>query len=301
LERFHRFHGGIDLRHLGAEAIAAFANHLLLVRKVSPSTHSQALSALLFFYRQALGVDMEWIEGITRPKRLPRLPEVMTRREVRAVLDELRGLSWLMATLMYGSGLRLSECASLRIKDVDLESCILLVRDGKGGRDRRTILPKALLPHLTAQLERVRAQHQTDLRLGAGCVELPNAIARKYPNAGRSWPWQWLFPATRHYTDPKTSERRRHHIHPTKLQREFKEAVHRAGITKRVTCHTLRHSFATHLILDGYDTVTLQKLLGHKDIRTTMKYVHAAVRLRGGVRSPADVLLATPLDDPELE
>ncbi len=236
----------------------------------------------------AAEVDLPWLDNVVRAKRSERLPVVLTRDEVRAVIHELQGAPRLMAILLYGAGLRLLECAHLRVKDVDFAANQLIVRAGKGDRDRITMLPAAVKTDLTRHLETVRRQHETDLRHGAGWVELPWALARKYPNAGREWPWQWVFPATRFYVDRATGERRRHHLHESVLQRAVKEAVRRTGIPKRATCHTFRHSFATHLLEDNHDIRTVQELLGHRDVSTTMIYTHVLNRGPAGVRSPAD-------------
>jgi integron integrase len=213
---------------------------------------------------------------------------VLTREEVRAVLARLDGVSRLMAIILYGAGLRLLECCRLRIQDVDFATNQIVIRDGKGSKDRVTMLPAVMKTELIRHVARVRDQHQADLRQGAGWVELPWALARKYPNAGREWRWQWIFPATRTYVDQVTGQRRRHHLHESVLQRAVKEAVLTAGIAKRATCHTFRHSFATHLLEEGHDIRTLQELLGHRDVTTTMVYTHVLSRGPAGVRSPAD-------------
>ena len=231
---------------------------------------------------------MPWLDNVVRAKRSERLPVVLTREEVRAVIRELQGPPQLMAILLYGSGLRLLECARLRVKDVDFATNQIIVRAGKGDRDRVTMLPAAVKPDLVRHVEMVQRQHEADLRHGAGWVELPWALARKYPNAGREWAWQWVFPATRIYVDRETGQRRRHHLHESVLQRAVKEAVRRAGIAKRATCHTFRHSFATHLLEDNHDIRAVQELLGHRDVSTTMIYTHVLNRGPGGVRSPAD-------------
>lgn len=292
IRRFIVFHGKRHPMEMGEAEIGQFLSALAREGKVSASTQNQALSALLFLYREVLQRDVAWIEGVVRARAPKRLPVVLTREEVRAVLQQMRGTPKLMALLLYGAGLRLLECCRLRVKDVDFASNQILVRGGKGDKDRVTVLPSSTKADLARHLELVRNQHQEDLRRGAGWVELPGALARKYPTAGREWGWQWIFPATRIYTDPLTGQRRRHHLHETVVQRAVKEAVRRAGITKPASCHTFRHSFATHLLEDGYDIRTVQELLGHRDLSTTMIYTHVLNRGPGAIRSPADRLLA---------
>ena len=288
IRRYILFHGKRHPAEMGAAEVTQFLSALAVRGNVAASTQNQALSALLFLYRHVLQVDLPWLDHVVRAKRSERLPVVLTRDEVRAVIHELQGAPRLMAILLYGAGLRLLECAHLRVKDVDFAANHLIVRAGKGDRDRITMLPAAVKTDLAQHLEMVRRQHETDLRHGAGWVELPWALARKYPNAGREWPWQWVFPATRFYVDRATGERRRHHLHESVLQRAVKEAVRRTGIPKRATCHTFRHSFATHLLEDNYDIRTVQELLGHRDVSTTMIYTHVLNRGPAGVRSPAD-------------
>ncbi len=290
IRRFILFHGKRHPDRLGSSEVTAYLTHLASSRQVSASTQNQAFSALLFLYRDVLGRELAGLDQVPRAQLPERLPVVLSRGEVAAVLARMRGTPRLMCALMYGAGLRLLECCRLRVKDVDVSRQEILVRDGKGRRDRVTVLPAQLAPTLRAHLERVERQHRADVEGNAGYVALPGALARKYPNAPREWPWQWVFPASRIYADAATGERRRHHLHETVLQREFAAAVRAAQLTKPATCHTLRHSFATHLLESGYDIRTIQELLGHADVSTTMIYTHVLNRGGRGVRSPLDVL-----------
>ena len=274
---------------LGPAEITHFLTSLAVDRRVAPSTQNQALSAILFLYRDVLEMDLPWLADVVRAKRPIHLPVVLSRDEVRAVLNKMTGPTALMAGILYGSGLRLLECCRLRVQDVDFARHEIMVRRGKGGRDRRSMLPARLEPKLKEQIAAAFEQHQADLRIGAGHVELPHALARKYPNASRQWSWQWAFPATRHYTDTVTGQTRRHHLHESVLQKAFHDACRQAGIAKHATPHTLRHSFATHLLEDGHDIRTVQELLGHRDVATTMIYTHVLQRPGGlGIRSPFD-------------
>lgn len=291
IRRYILFHGKRHPAEMGAAELTRFLTSLAVDGRVAASTQNQALSALLFLYREVLELDVPWLDGVVRAKRPVRLPVVLTRQEVAAVLQPLQGVPRLMASLLYGSGLRLLECCRLRAQDVDFAANQIIVRDAKGRKDRVTMLPTAIKADLARHLERVRAQHQRDLQAGAGWVELPTALARKYPNAGREWVWQWVFPATRMYRDRETGQLRRHHLHESVLQRIVKAAVHRARIAKRATPHTLRHSFATHLLEDGKDIRTVQELLGHRDVTTTQIYTHVLNQGPSGVRSPLDGLL----------
>lgn len=298
IRRYVLFHGKRHPADMGPAEITAFLSMLASEGRVTASTQNQALAALLFLYRTVLDRDVPWLDGLVRAKHPAQLPVVLSRDEVAAVLRHLHGVPRLMGVVLYGSGLRLLECARLRVKDVDFSRGQFVVRSGKGDRDRAALLPSTVRPALQEHLERVRRLHEADLRSGAGWVELPHALSRKLPSAGRAWPWQWVFPATRIYVDRDTGERRRHHLHETVLQRAVHEAARVAGISKRVTCHTFRHSFATHLLEDGYDIRTVQTLLGHRDVRTTMLYTHVLARGPAGVRSPLDRLLDPPAATP---
>jgi integron integrase len=291
MRRYFEFHGRRDPAALGPEHITAYLSSLATRSRVSASTQNQALAALLFLYRDVLGMDLAWLDDLVRARTPEKLPVVLSRDEVRAVLARMDGEPRLMATLLYGCGLRLLECCRLRVKDVDFGRNQVTVRRGKGDQDRATMLPISIKPELAAHLERAREQHERDLAQGGGWVELPGALGRKLPNAGREWPWQWVFPARRIYVERVSGERRRHHLHETVLQQAVKRAVLAAGIAKRATCHTFRHSFATHLLEDGSHIRTVQELLGHKDVATTMIYTHVLNRGPAGVRSPADRLL----------
>jgi integron integrase len=273
---------------LGAREVSAFISHLAVARKVSASTQTQALSALLFLYREVLALPIGWVDDVERAKKPKRLPVVFTREEARAVLSHLREEAWLMASLLYGSGLRLMECVRLRVKDLDLARLQITVRDGKGGKDRVTVLPTSLVEPLERQLERTRALHELDLREGFGHVHLPYALFRKYPNADREWCWQYVFPARHRSEDPRTGRERRHHIAETALQKAVKRAVGAAGVAKPGSCHTFRHAFATHMIESGYDIRTVQELLGHASVETTQIYTHVLNKGGRGVKSPLD-------------
>ena len=288
IERYLAHNRGRHPDEVGTAGVAAFLSHLATQRHVAASTQNQAFSALLFLYRDILGRDL-LLPEVLRAKRPERLPLVLSRIEVAAILRELHGVPWLIAALMYGSGLRLLECASLRVKDVDLALNEITVRDGKGRKDRVTVLPATLTEPLRRQLGRVRSLHETDLRSGGGSVQLPDALSAKYPRAAWEWAWQWVFPARRTYFDAATCQQRRHHLHETVMQRAFKEAVRASGVPRPASCHTLRHCFATHLLEDGYDIRTIQELLGHTDVSTTMIYTHVLNRGGRGVRSPLDV------------
>ena len=288
IRRYILFHSKRHPAEMGAPEITRFLTSLAVDGKVAASTQNQALSAVLFLYREVLLQEIPWLDDLVYAKRPHHLPVVLTREEVRAVLEQIHGVPRLMAFLLYGAGLRLLECACLRVKDIDPGRNQIVVRAGKGNKDRLTMLPAAIKADLLRHLDDVRAQHRQDLQAGAGWVELPGALARKYPNAGREWAWQWVFPATRIYVERETDQRRRHHLHESVLQRAVRAATLRAGIAKRVSCHTFRHSFATHLLDDGHDIRTVQELLGHHDVSTAMIYTHVLNRGPGAVRSPAD-------------
>ena len=290
VRRYVVFHGKRHPDELGAAEVSAFLSHLADVRKVSASTQNQALCALLFLYREVLGRDLPWLEDLTRAKRPAKVPVVLTVEETTALLANLHGVPWLVASLLYGAGLRLMEAMRLRIQDLDVAKREIVVRRGKGQKDRRTVLPASVRKPLLAHLERVKAQHRTDLAAGTGSVAMPEALVRKYPGASREWLWQWVFPASRFYRDRESGEMRRHHLHESAVQRAVKDAARDAGLVKRATCHTLRHSFATHLLEAGYDIRTIQELLGHSDLTSTMIYTHVLNRGGRGVRSPLDDL-----------
>ena len=290
IKRYIFFHNKRHPQEMAEAEIAGFLSSLATVGRVSASTQNQAFNALLFLYNEVLSKKIGLIEGVVRAKRPQRLPAVLTKDEVKKVIDCMKGVPRLMAILLYGGGLRLMECCRLRIKDIDFSRNEIIIRSGKGNKDRYTMLPCAIRDSLTQHLRDVRTQHEADLKRGLGRVSLPNALDRKYPSAGKEWGWQWVFPATSHFTDRDTGEQRRHHLHESVLQRAFKEARTKAGIFKFAGCHTLRHSFATHLLENGYDIRTVQELLGHNDVSTTMIYTHVLNRGGKGVRSPADGL-----------
>lgn len=285
---FIRFHGLRHSAEMGAVEVEQFLTHLAVERNVSASTQNQALAALLFLYKQVLDIQLPWLDDVVRAKRSERLPVVLSRDETRRLLQHFEDELALVVGLLYGSGLRLMEATRLRVKDVDFERNEILVRDGKGMKDRVTLLPAALLPGLRLHLERVRAQHRADLMEGFGEVYLPFALARKYPNAPREWVWQYVFPASRLSVDPRSGIRRRHHLDEKGVQRAFKRAVQSTGIDKPATPHTLRHCFATHLLESGQDIRTVQELLGHTDVKTTMIYTHVLNRGGYAVLSPLD-------------
>jgi integron integrase len=290
IKRYIFFHNKRHPAEMSEKEIAQFLSSLASELHVSASTQNQALNAILFLYRDVLRKEIGYVDGVIRAKRLHKLPVVLTRQDVKSVLDILDRSDWLMVMLLYGAGLRLMECLQMRVKDIDFTTNQIVVRAGKGDKDRHTMLPVAVKEPLAKHLDLIKRQHQCDLERGLGRVALPNALDRKYPNAGKEWGWQWVFPATSHYTDRTTGEKRRHHLHESVLQKAVKQAVRMAGISKSASPHTFRHSFATHLLEDGYDIRTVQELLGHRDVSTTMIYTHVLNRGGRGVNSPADRL-----------
>lgn len=289
VKRFILFHDKRHPKDMGAQEIRAFLTHLAVQEKVAASTQNNALNDLLFLYRHVLKQPFPELGTIERAKRPQRLPTVFTREEATAVLGQLQGTNRLMANLLYGAGLRLMECVRLRVKDIDFAYHQIVVRDGKGAQDRVTMLPRAMEERLKPHLTQVKALHEADLLDGYGEVYLPYAMARKEPHAEKSWLWQYVFPAGKRSQDPRSKVERRHHVSESVLQKAMQEAIRRAGVPKRGSCHTLRHSFATHLLENGYDIRTVQELLGHKDVSTTMMYTHVLQRGGQGVRSPLDL------------
>lgn len=288
--RYILFHGKRHPRDMGAEEVSAFLTHLATERRVSASTQNQAKAALLFLYKRVLGIELPWLDEVVQAKVHKRLPVVLTPREVRTLLHELNGTMWLVASLLYGTGMRLLEGLRLRVKDIEFERREVVVREGKGGKDRVTMLPENLIAPLQDQLMRAKKLHDEDLAAGYGEVWLPDALAAKYPRAAKAWGWQYAFPSPTRSRDPRSGRVRRHHILPETVQRAVKLAASRAGIAKPCTPHVLRHSFATHLLQNGYDIRTVQELLGHAEVSTTMIYTHVLNKGGKGVRSPFDAL-----------
>jgi integron integrase len=288
IRRYILFHGKRYPNELDEKDVSEFLSDLAITGRVAAATQNQALNALLFLYKEVLQRELGFVGDALRVKRPPKMPIVLSPEEVRAVLSQLNGQYRLMAQLLYGSGLRLLECLRLRVKDVDLHYLHITVRDPKGGRERKTMLPVSLAAALREHLDNVKARHQRDLAQGFGSVYLPTALERKTPSASREWAWQYVFPADRRSIDPRTGIERRHHVNEKNLQNALKTAVRKAGISKPASCHTLRHSFATHLLENGYDIRTVQELLGHKDVSTTMIYTHVLNRPGIGVKSPLD-------------
>jgi integron integrase len=290
IRAFVFFHGRRHPGEMGGPEVEAFLSWLVNERNVAVSTHRQALSALLFLYQKVLGLSLPWMEAIGRPRREPRLPVVLSVDEVLRILALLQGEQRLFAQLLYGTGMRITEGLQLRVKDVDFDQRTIVIRAGKGGKDRSVMLPLTLVPALRDQLARARVLWSADGEAGHGGVSMPGALDRKYPRAGASWAWFWVFPQADHSVDPRSGVVRRHHMYDQTFQRAFKRAVERVGVNKPATPHTLRHSFATHLLQAGYDIRTVQELLGHSDVSTTMIYTHVLKVGGGGVRSPVDSL-----------
>ena len=282
------FHNKQHPARLGEEAIGQFLTHLAVNKRVSSTTQNQALCALVFLYKHVLGKELEDFGELVWAKKPKRLPVVFTREEARAVLNQLHGKYWIMAMLLYGAGLRKIECLRLRVKDIDFNTNQIIVRNTKGDKDRATMLPEKIKEPLKVYLKTVKQMHEKDLKNGYGEVELPYALARKYPNAAKEWGWQYVFPASRISKDPRSGVERRHHLYETVLQKAVKQAIRKAGIVKHASCHTFRHSFATHLLENGYDIRTVQELLGHKNVQTTMVYTHVLNKGGLAVKSPAD-------------
>lgn len=289
VRRFILFHGKRHPQEMGAKEVEAFLTHLAVEGRVAAATQNQALSALLFLYRELLHINLPWLDEVVRAKRPARLPVVLTREEVQSVLGRTEGTYGLMLRLLYGTGMRLMECVRLRVKDVDFSRAEIIVRDGKGAKDRVTMLPQRIAAELQAHLQRRRHLYEDDLAKGMASVYLPNALDRKYANAENEWAWQYVFVAKSYSIDPRSGTERRHHIDEKLVQRAMKRAVQEAGISKPATPHTLRHSFATHLLQGGYDIRTVQELLGHADVATTMIYTHVLNKGGRGVVSPLDL------------
>jgi len=288
IKKFVAFHHKQHPRDMGASEVEAFLTDLAVNGKVSASTQTQALSALLFLYRDVLGIDLPWMDGLVRAKPSQRVPMVLSVNEIHRLMANLEGMYSLMARLIYGSGMRLMECVRLRVKDVDFDRLEVTVREGKGRKDRVTMLPQSLVPELQAHLQKVQVLFDMDRKDDIPGVEMPDALAKKYPNAGKEWGWFWVFPASGLSDDPRTGIHRRHHIYEQNIQRAIRVGVKKAGIAKPATTHTLRHSFATHLLESGYDIRTIQELLGHSDVSTTMIYTHVLNKGGRGVVSPLD-------------
>lgn len=290
IRRFILFHDKRHPRDMGAAEVEAFLRHLAVEGRVAAATQNQALSALLFLYREVLGINLPWLDGVVRAKLPQRLPVVLTRQEVSGLLDRMNGLHGMMARLLYGTGMRLMECVRLRVKDVDFEQAEIVVRDGKGAKDRVTMLPQSLIGPLQEHLRWRRQLFEDDKAKGRAAVYLPNALDKKYPNAETDWAWQYVFPAAGFSIDPRSGDERRHHVDEKALQRAVKKAVQASGMAKLATPHTFRHSFATHLLQSGYDIRTVQELLGHADVATTMIYTHVLNKGGRGVTSPLDAM-----------
>ncbi len=288
IKRFILFHNKQHPSSLGKSEISSFINYLAIKKKVSASTQNQALQSILFLYKQILKIEIGWIEEIKRVERIKHIPVVFSRKEAKIILSHMKGVTRLIASLLYGSGLRLNECLRLRVKDIDFDYKQIIIRDGKGEKDRRTTLPLSLVPALQRQIKKVKTIHQEDLKKGFGKAPLPYALSQKYPNAGKEFGWQFLFPTENLSFDEKQKFKFRYHVHSSTIQKAIKEALKKSEITKPGSPHTFRHSFATHMLETGYDIRTVQELLGHKDVRTTMIYTHVLNKGGLGVRSPLD-------------
>ena len=293
IKRYIFFHNKRHPKDMGCDEVRAFLTYLAVHDNVAASTQNQAFSAILFLYRYILNQELGLLKNVTRAKRPQKMPVVFTTMEVKNILDGLQEINWLMANLLYGSGLRLNECLRLRVKDIDFGYNQLHVRDGKGHKDRVTMLPNYIIDNLKRHLERTKLIHQNDLKNGFGEVYLPTALERKYKNANRDWVWQYVFPAHKLSKDPRSNKTRRHHVHGTVIHKALKKAIKLAGVNKQGSCHSLRHSFATHLLESGYDIRTVQELLGHKDVSTTMIYTHVLNKGGKGVKSPGDMLFSS--------
>jgi len=287
-ERFIRFHGIRHPAEMGRAEVESFLTHLAIEKQVSSSTQNQALHALLFMYEHVVGVKLDHVEPM-RAKKSTHIPAVLSQNEVKMILGRLNGVYYIIGRLLYGSGMRLMECMRLRVKDVNFDMQTITVRDTKSDRDRVTVLPSSIVEPLRTHLKRVSIQHEEDLRIGRGSVEMPGALARKYINAEYEWAWQYVFPASQFSEDPRSGVTRRHHLYETSVQKQIRRAAKEAGITKPCGPHILRHSFATHLLQNGYDIRKIQELLGHQDLKTTMIYTHVAI-VGAGIKSPADLL-----------
>lgn len=293
INKFILFHNKCHPADMGEKQISEYLNHLAVSGNVASSTQNQALCAIIFLYREVLKKEIGDIDGLVWAKKPKKLPVVFTRKEVKQIMEKLSGDYWIMVNLMYGAGLRLMECLRLRIMDIDFEYKQITIRNGKGGDDRTTLLPEVIIPALKEHLRNVKRQHNQDLNEGYGEVYLPYALSLKYPNAGREWRWQYVFPAKKLSIDPRSGVIRRHHVMEGELQKRVRMAIKKANIKKLAGCHTFRHSFATHLLESGYDIRTVQELLGHKDIKTTMIYTHVLKEGKAGIKSPADSLKGT--------
>lgn len=290
IRRYIYFHNKEHPANLGSSHIEAYLSYLARHKNVSPSTQNQALNGILFLYRKVLKMELPWMNDIVRAKRKKRLPVVFTKSEVKALLSQFDGTKWLIYSLIYGSGFRIMECLRLRVKDIDFHYKEIMIRDGKGGKDRVTLLPEQLIEPLRMHLDRVKELHEQDLKAGFGTVYMPYALERKYPNASGEWGWQYVFPSKNISRDPRSEAMRRHHLDAKNIQRQMKQAIRSAGIIKPGSVHTLRHSFATHMLEDGYDIRTVQELLGHSDVKTTQVYTHVLRKGGLGVRSPLERL-----------